>query len=298
MANLDGSGLTQLTDDGLPKSNSRWYPDGHGLIYISGTCANIIDTRNMRNSSLACFDDAERLEAFELSPDGSQIAISLDDQLFVIPFDKPRLSLAKSDVDLVAMTSCTFLAPYKHRLSMVTVSAARWSKDGDLLAIVRQGSDSDRQVDLIHILDLSNCSEPIPRLDEFPATRFEMEDYNINPIIQNFAWDGVKLFALTSFKRNDGYGDLWIYNSDLKRAFKANPVGGKCCYRDPVFSPDGKYLAFAFQDAREAPYGPASLYYIPYAAIDSSLVYPPLPFPDKFFSEQRSKPQPALRSAP
>ena len=298
MANIDGSGLTKLTNDSTPKSNPRWSLDANQLIYLSGLCAKTIDIRTLQISSLACFDEADRLDAFELSPDSNQVAVSLDRQLFVVPFDKTLLINARSGADLVAMASCRILAPYKHRLSMVTVSAARWSNDGDYLAIVRQGFESDRQVDLIHILDLSNCSEPIPRLDEFPATRFEMEAYTINPTIQNFAWNGAELFALTSFKRSDGFGDLWIYNSDLKRAFEANPVGGKCCYRDPVFSPDGKYIAFAFQDAQDAPNGPASLYYIPYEALDSSLAYPPLPLPAEFFSELRSKPQPSLRIAP
>jgi Tol biopolymer transport system component len=180
----------------------------------------------------------------------------------------------------------------------VTVSNVKWSADGDRLAIVRQGFDSGRQVDLIHILDLSTCISPLPRLDEFPATRFEMKDYEKTPIIQNFGWDGRDLFALTSYRRNDGFGDLWIYNTSMHRGFLANPIQGKCCYRDPVFSPDGKYLAFVFQDVSSAAGGPVSLYYIPYEAIDSSLVYPPIPLPADFFNELRPKPQPNLRLAP
>ena len=298
MANLDGSGLTQLTNDGSPKSNPRWSHDVDELIYLSGLCAKIIDIRTLQISTLACFQDADRLDAFELSPDGEQVAVSLDRQLFVVPFDKVRLSQAKSGADLGALVSCESLRPYKHRQSVVTVSNVKWSADGDRLAIVRQGFDSGRQVELIHILDLSTCISPLPRLDEFPATRFEMRDYEKTPVIQNFGWDGRDLFALTSYRHNDGFGDLWIYNTSIHRGFLANPIQGKCCYRDPVFSPDGKYLAFAFQDARSAPGGPVSMYYIPYEAIDSSLVYPPILLPADFFSELRSKPQPNLRLAP
>jgi hypothetical protein len=163
---------------------------------------------------------------------------------------------------------------------------------------LREAFEAGKKVEVVHVLDISRCTAPLQRLDEFPATRFEMENYSRNPIIQNFAWDGGDLFALTDFRRNDGFGDLWIYNTYLHRGFKANPIAGKCCYRDPVFSPDGKYLAFAFQDASLTPDGSAVLYQIPYAVVDSSLVLPPLSLPEEFFTEPRSKPQPVLRSAP
>ena len=295
MANLDGSGLTQLTNDSSPKSNPRWSHEVDELIYLSGLCVKIIDIRTMHISTLACFEDADRLDAFEISPDGGQVAISLDRLLFVIPYDKARLRPAKSGADLGALAICEYLGPYKHRQSVVTVSYIKWSADGDRLAFVRQGFDSDRQVDLIHILDISTCTYPLRRLDEFPATRFKMEDYEKSPVIQNFGWDGNDLFALTSYRRNDGFGDLWIYNTSMHRGFLANPIQGKCCYRDPVFSPDGKYLTFVFQDAAG---GPVSLYYIPYEVIDTSLVYPPIPLPADTFTDLRPKPQPNLRLAP
>jgi hypothetical protein len=298
MANLDGSNLTQLTHDGLPKTNPRWSPDGGGVIYLSGTCVNFVDTNTFDVEMIACFGEAQRLEAFELSPDATQIAISLDRQLYIIPYDLQQLSKAKSSEDLAAMGNCAPLSPYKHRQSLVTVKSARWSADGNRLAIIRQGLESDRLVDLIHILDLTTCQVPPPRLDEFPATRFEMQDYATNPVIQNFAWDGYNLIALTSFQRNDGFGDLWIYNTGLHRGFLANPIDGKCCYRDPTFSPDGKYLAFVFQDSRTSPYGPASLYIVPYEAIDTSMVFPPLQLPDNFFTQPRLKPQPIFRTLP
>jgi dipeptidyl aminopeptidase/acylaminoacyl peptidase len=295
MVNLDGSELTQLTDDEQPKSSLRWFTDTQGVIYLSGSCAILIDINTSETNPLICFEGADRLETFEIAPDSSQVAISLDRQLYVLPFDQDKLNTAKSSDDLIAMANCTTFAPYK---SNVTVKSALWSADGNHLAILRQGNDTGQLVDMIHIIDLSNCVSPIPLLDEFPATRFEMEDYVENPIIQNFAWDGKDLFALTSFRRNDGFGDLWIYSYDLHRGFLANPVEGKCCYRDPVFSPDGNYLAFVFQDAKTAPKGPARLYYIPYDAIDTSLVYPPLSLPGDFLSDPRTKPQPALRPVP
>ena len=298
MANVDADKLTQLTDDNLPKSSLQWAADTNGVIYLTGLCVNYVDIYTLQIRSIACFDQAARLESFQISPDGKQAAISLDGQLYVVPYDEARLSQVRSKDDLSAMAECESLAPYKHRGSLVTVSKARWSKNGDRLAILRQAFDAERHVELIQIIDITRCAAPFPRVDEFPATRFEMEDYSRHPVIQDFTWNGADLFALTSYQRNDGYGELWIYNTDLHRGFKSNPIEGKCCYRDPVFSPDGKYLAFVFQDARRAPHGPAVLYYIPYAALDSGLVFPPLPLPAEFFSDRLSKPQPILRPVP
>lgn len=297
MANLDGQEITQLTDDNLLKSSLQWSPDNSGVIYIADLCIYSVDTDSLQTRQIACFEQAQKIESFKLSPDANQAAISLDGQLYVVPFDEERLNKASSGEDLIELADCETLGPYKHRASRVTVSKARWSADGKHLAILRQAYDDDQQVELIQVIDITRCAAPIPRLDEFPATRFEMEGYERHPIIQDFAWNGADLFALTSYKRNDGFGDLWIYSTDLHRGYNVNPIGGKCCYRDPVFSPDGKYLAFVFQDSALSPNRPAVLYYMPYAALESGLVYPPLSLPADFFSESRTKPQPILRSA-
>jgi dipeptidyl aminopeptidase/acylaminoacyl peptidase len=298
MANLDGSALTQLTQDGIEKSSLQWSPSGEKLFFISEQCINFISFATSAAETLACFEEALQLDSFQISPDGTQAAVSLGGELYVVPYDQAQLSQASTSADLAKFGTCGDLSPYKHRQSMVHVIRTHWSDDGNRLAILRTGYEDDQEVELVQILDISRCTSPIPRLDEFPATRIEMENYARIPIIQNFAWDGGDLFALTDFKRNDGFGDLWIYNTHLYRGFKANPIDDQCCYRDPVFSPDGKYLAFAFQDASLASGGGAVIYYLPYAAIDSSLVLPPLALPDDFFSEPRSKPQPALRPAP
>ena len=38
MANLDGTELIQLTEDGTLKSSLQWHPDGESITYIVGKC--------------------------------------------------------------------------------------------------------------------------------------------------------------------------------------------------------------------------------------------------------------------
>ena len=296
-ANLDGTALTQLTEDGNGKTSLQWSPDGEKLFFISGRCIRYVDYASFQVNELTCFGDDQELNAFQISPDGSLAAISVNYDLYVIPFDPLHLSQASTGADLARLGSCASLSPYKHRQSMVRVIFASFSHDGRRMAILRQAFENGEEIEIVHIIDISRCQFPPPRLEEFPASRIEMENYLRTPILQGFAWDGGDLFALTDFKRNDGYGDLWIYNSQLHQGYKANPIDGKCCYRDPVFSPDGNYLAFVFQDASQKADEQALVYLIPYAALDSSLVYPQLALPGDFFTARRAKPEPALRPA-
>ena len=297
IANLDASALRQITDDGREKASLHWSQNGDNLFFIAGNCIYTLSYESTLVEEIACFDESQELISFSVSPDGRQAAISLDYQLFIVPFEPSLLTGVNNMSTLENLASCKYLSPYKHRQSIVRVNRAYWSKDGQRLAILRQAYEDSREVEIIHLLDIRRCISPLPRLDEFPATRFEMENYLRVPILQDFTWDGSDLFAMTDFKRNDGFGDLWIYNNQLHRGFKANPVEGKCCYRDPVFSPDGKYLAFVYQDSNQPAAG-AKIYYMPYEALDSSLVLPPLEFPEGFFTDPRTKPQPAFRPVP
>ena len=289
-ANIDGSALTQLTMDGAAKTYLRWLPDGQGLSYISGKCIQSVSLAGVMET-ITCFNSADFLEAFEVSPDGQTVALSLDHQLYLLPFDLSALSGANSHGDLKAMATCADLAPYQRN----SARYARWSADGTRLAVVVIGVLKDgRRGDLVQVFPVDRCI-PNPLISvQFPEPHFTYRAYTTVPVLQDLAWDGRDLFVMHSHTRNEGFGDLHIFNTETYRLSEAvNPVRGACCYRDPQFSPDGSYLLFAFQDYGAGSSSVTQLYFIPYGSLGTGAAYLPLPIPD--ITDPREQPQPVLR---
>jgi len=263
------------------------------IIYIQGKCAQSVRLSDGRLDIITCFNFVDSLKSFEISPDGQKVAVSLDNQLYIVPYDLERLNQVRIRTDLTAMAECQDHAPYERNF----VTAARWSRDGTLLAAkIIANLGNGLQGDIIQLIPVDQCI-PNPRaLDNFPPPRFEMQGYAKHPVIQNFAWDGMFLFALNSMVRNDGFGDLYIYNSDLHKArLKINPVDDVCCYRDPQWSPDGAYLAFAFQNYLGGANSVTEIYLVQYGSIGTGAQYQPLPLPA--ITNPKEKPQPILRPA-
>jgi dipeptidyl aminopeptidase/acylaminoacyl peptidase len=293
VANLDGTGLESLTNDGMLKTNLQWTPDGQGIVYIAGKCVRMANITSKQADSLVCFNYVENLEAFEISPDGKKVAISLDHQLYLVPYDPERLGQVKVRTDLTEIAECKELAPYTRTL----IENARWSKDSSKLATIVLGALEGKRVDYVQVLDISSCVPNPGILDNFPAkSRFTMKGYDKNPIIENIAWDGNSLFALNSYIRNEGFGDLYIYNMELHKAeSQVNPIGQACCYRDPQWSPDGSYLAFAFQNYLSGSRCITQIYYLEAGSLGTGGNFEPLPLPE--ITDPKEKPQPILRPA-
>ena len=300
IVNLDGSDLTQLTFDRGAKSGLSWTPDGTALAYITGLCIKLVDIETTRIDQLLCFEYATSLDGFEISPDSQELAIIINQHLFVVPLDKTRLDEVRYWDDIQAMASCQGLAPFTYQVSGApyVVREVHWSNDQQKLVLVVLAAFEGLQVDMVRVIDISQCYDSPPLIDEFPAYRFTMEDYANDPHINHIGYDGQVLFALNTIIRNEGFGDLYLYNMDVHRAqSKVNPINGHCCYRDPEFSPDGSYVVIAFQDMSLGYLGVIELYYIPYGTILTGLSYTPIPLPEDLFTNQRESPQPVLRPA-
>ena len=292
VANMDGSDLIQLTQDGTLKKYLRWLPDGNGLSYITGKC---IQTANLEGEvrTITCFNSSEYLDSFEVSPDGQRVVVSLDRQLYILPFDLDGLSQADRHSKLVALADCAELAPYQRNAAYY----ARWSQDSSRLALVIMGVLQDeRRGDLVQVIPVDRCiANPLIAI-HFPDPHFTYPEYTRTPTLQNLAWNGQALFAFHGLSRNEGFGNLHIFNMETYKAnLSVNPIGGKCCYRDPQWSPDGTYLLFAFQDMSLGEGSTTQMYYIPYGSIGTGATFEPMPLPE--ITNPREQPLPVLRPA-
>ena len=288
LMNIDGSNLIQVRTENAAKSNLQWLADGR-LIYMSRNCAYALDAETRQTQQLVCFNQNELLEGFRVSPDGKYVAISIQRTLNILPFDPEKLKQFDTRFNLVALPENCFYNQYAFRDVL-------WSKSGTQLAahVVDTQLVSSDQIFVLNV-DIPNCSTVGPvRVDRFPGARITFDSESTKRL-GSFDWDGNHLFLLNDNLRNDGFGNLYLYDSQTRKGEKINPIQGLCCYRDARWSPDGNYILFVFQ--RLGANG-LEFYYVPYAELGDGANWQPIPIPESVFSTSREKPQPALRPAP
>jgi serine/threonine protein kinase len=288
LMNLDGTNLVQIRTDNSPKSNLQWTP-GNRLVYISRNCAYMVDGVTKANQEIACFDTNELLEEFRVSPDGKLVAVSIQKTLNILPFDVEAFSGVTTRFSFPAMRSHCFYSQFPF-------SDVLWSDDGKRLAarVVDTELINSDQIFLLSV-DIPNCANTgLTRIDKFPGLNFRLTHPDTTNKIASFDWDGDHLFLLSDIVRNDGFGDLYLYNSNSHQEVILNPIDGVCCYRDATWSPDGKYILFVFQRFDSSEIG---IYYIPFAEIGTGKTFTPIELPLRFFATPREKPLPVLRSS-
>jgi serine/threonine protein kinase len=286
--NVDGSDARSLTVDRAAKFDLQWLPDGKTLLYISGKTVKTIDTETRVEEIITSFTSAEYFEAFKISPDGKQVAISLQRQLHIVPFDLEQMKNVKKKSDLLALKGCF----YDETILKAGVMDVLWSKDMQRVAIKFLAPVGNAQSETMRVIDIHLCNDSLPvRKDEFPAERFAFKTN-----IMSIDWNGDEIFLLNSNERNGGFGNLYLYNTVTHQANIKLNVVGPCCYRDARFSPDGDFVIFAYQDVNDSD-GLVKLYYIPSGSLTTPGNYKPLSqLPEDFFEGSRKEsPQPALR---
>jgi hypothetical protein len=289
LMNVDGSDLQQLTTDGGAKSDLQWLPDGENIIFISGKTIKFYNINTNVVDTLTTFPTAASLDAFRVSPNGKQAMISVNNEIFAIPFDLEQMKGVSKKSDLLALEPC--IVPKGATKSALQVRETRWSADDKLVAWLYNGPDSSDQVS---VFDIQACKpESIDLLSTFPGTHFTPVGFQ-SRIMADFDWDGLSLFVFNTSRRNNGWGEFYSYDWESHKPTLLNPVANKCCYRDARWSPDGSYLFFAFQDEGLAAAAQTLFYYVPYGEIGTGANITPIALPEGFFKNPKEAPQPAL----
>jgi serine/threonine-protein kinase len=284
----NGENLIQVRTDNSAKSQLQWLPDGR-LAYISRNCVYLMEVENRQPRELMCFVANELLEDFQVSEDGRLVAISVERTLNILPFEPEILQDIDSRFSLLALKENCFYNQYAFREVL-------WSKSGSQIAahVVDTELVSSDQVFLLNV-DIPNCDTVGPvRVAKIPGTLIDFDSESTKRIT-SYDWDGGNLFLLNDSIRNDGFGNLYLYNSQSREGEKINPIDGQCCYRDARWSPDHRYIFFVFQrvGTREIEF-----YYIPYEELGNGGTWTPIPNLNTVFPTAREKPQPVLRPVP
>src|SRR5258706_4025735 len=297
LMDIDGKNINPLTNTNLAKFDLQWLPGGKELLYGEGKCVNKIDTTASQSGpqQVACFTDS-KFEGFRVSPDGKYVAISIDRRLIVFPFDLQLLPTIKSAFELQSSNKACLA------YTDVAVKSAQWSRDGKSVAILYQGVVGTRLADTIRVfnVDTENCQDFDSLInDEIPGRRFTPDGYAKSPFLPSYNWDGEQQILYNTLKRNQGYGELYLYNMSTTLVRKINPVNGTCCYRDSILSSDGTYILLFFQNENLGADSETQMYYIPVDQVDTDTTFTPIKLPLRFFPDPRENLEVALRpSAP
>jgi serine/threonine-protein kinase len=299
LMNVDGSDLRQLTFDGATKSDLQWLNDGKTIIFISGKTIKYFDITTDTVDTLTTFPSEVSVDAFQVSHDNEQVQVAMSNTIFVVPFDMEQLKTITNRGQLSRMEGACLVEQTPKTMAVARVREARWSDDDQLVAWLFKGNDANSpnlQAEQIGVLDISDCQpELIDLKDNFPGTRFTPAGYQTREI-PDFDWDGVDQFVFNTNRRNNGWGEMYIYNWINHKGVQQIPAG-PCCYRDSRWSPDGTFMLITFQDQSLGPNAQTQLYYLPSGELNTGANITPIPLPEGFFKDPKEGTQAALRPA-
>ena len=281
--------MTRITEDEQPKIDLQWTPDGNALTYSSEGCYYLLIYATRMVQKLGCFDD------LEISPDMRRFIIG---GMVTLPNENRSWMNFLGPLDYAFVSTLREIPqrPTNGGFAFIGGRQNQFSASSDLMAAVFKAPKDGRQIDQIQVFQVTKDGQ-LDVLDYFPAERFTMRGYSgpqDQAILDDFGWNGLELFTLHGNVLH-GYGDLVLYNMSNGNAKILNPIGGKCCYQDIQFSPDGQYLVFAFQD-NEIGQG-AQIYLIPLGLAEAGASFAPIELPYYFFGDSRARVEPALRPA-
>ncbi len=281
VVSLDGQSLVQLTTSGGDKRNLHWMPDGKSIYYITGKCVQRVDILTKEESKIGCFNFAKKVAGVEISNDGKYIGILADDNLYVGEYNAEKVAKLTTRTAMSDFATCGYYSGTRY--FHFSVDSARVA-----LSAIAPGED------VIRIHNQQCVSRNMVKLDEFPATRFRPTNFNDNPFIYQFGWDGAQFYAMTTNFRASSLGYMWFYNGESRAGEQTKPMGTDCCYYAPAYSADGSYLVFGYQDLMQPDTAPIHLYAVAVSDLGTGKKIDEIPLPSDMVRGVTAAPEPVI----
>lgn len=220
--NMDGTGLTRLTEDDFSESDATWSPDGNYIYFISNRTKSSQVWRLPVAGGEATQATHLPLDAanFKISPDGGKIAVSME----VFPGKSPKETAAKlEELEKVKASGRIY-----DRLFF-----RHWDTwmDGRRSHIFVMPSEGGEPVDVMKEMDADSPLKPFGGSEEFTFT----------PDSKGIVFTAKDLGREEAWSTN---ADLFYAPADASAAPKNLTSENKAWDTTPVFSPDGKTLAY------------------------------------------------------
>jgi serine/threonine-protein kinase len=117
LMDVDGSNPQQVTTDGAPKNDLQWL-DRNTLLFLTGTIVKYYKLDTDSVETLASFPPSYSLDAYQISHDGRQAVIAMNNEVFVVPFDMAAMQDIDSRSKLMEMKGTCILPTPKTKAAL------------------------------------------------------------------------------------------------------------------------------------------------------------------------------------
>jgi dipeptidyl aminopeptidase/acylaminoacyl peptidase len=223
LVNADGTGLRRLTSNPAGDSDPAWHPDGRTVYFLSPRSGSSQVSKIAVDGGEAqqVTDQPLDINAFKLSPDGGSIALVMD--VF------PGLSPADTRKKIDEIKSGKASGRIYEKLFVRHWDA--WSDGRRSHVLILPSDGKGTPVDIMHWMDADAPSKPFGGVDEIAFTP-----------------DGKNLvFTAKDAGREEAWStdyNLYLAPVDGSRHAVCLTPSNRAWDTSPVFSPDGKTLAY------------------------------------------------------
>ena len=249
---LEDGSLRKLTDDANMEAYPQFSPDGKRIVFIGyGTNSTSLQIMERNGNDRRTLATAPEITGFSWSPDGTSIAYAMQDgdrsAVEIVEINAKRTSPPRSLLEYRTSgpdkNSDPEVAAKINGFSQI-VTSAQWSPDGDKIAYIVHSLKEQERV--LRVIDLKSGEDR-----QISSSGIHVQQ----PITWAFDSERLLYAALVNYdfyydekQQEKVYeGGMHIFLSTINGQSQ-QLTHGDHLHNRPVFSPDGKTIAFLYGD--------------------------------------------------